>query len=715
MNLSFGHSPWILALCVLLAGAAAWWTYRETIPALTIGKKVLLGGLRFLSLAIVLMLLFEPLLQREESTTTDPVVAILIDSSESMAMADSLVGDSALSINEIAAILYRETRGMDARFYTFGNRTESVDSLEAIELSQSRTDIAGALSAIADQLSDEHLSAVILASDGLYNSGTNPVYVAESFPVPILTIAHGDSTTQKDVRIVSLISNEIAYSGTIVPVQVRIRNDGFSAGQVDVRLSTGSVVVDQQSLNLPADGGEITVDLEFEAQDPGRVEFRVSISRFPEETTYRNNSQGLAIQILDQKKSILLVAGAPSPDVSSFLRMLRSDDTAEVQSFIQSKNGSFYEGNLPTDLSEFDLILLVGYPGSSSNSVESKRLTDVVLAGTPFLFVLDRTTNLSALARDFSSVLPVRPEAIRTGFVEGTFLQSPSAASHAIFNIEDRRDGSIWRRLPPISLNESRWTTSPAATVLATTEIRGIPLGDPLFVVSRQGTVKSAALLAFGFWRWSLTPQDLGPEAERFKALFANLIQWLYATDDDRLVRVHPSEREYAEGESVILRGEVYDESLRPVSDASLSLQLTSPEGQIFPYEMQSRGNGRYSVDIGSLPAGTFSYTAIALRDDTELGSDTGSFSIGRRTLEFRRTRADFDILAQIASRSGGTALSPDQTDQVGALLRALPTFVPVTQASINQSRLWQRYPFMILILVLLSTEWFFRKRSGMV
>lgn len=700
---------------MLLAFSAAWWTYRDTIPEIEPSKRWILGTLRFASLAIILLLLFEPLLQRESVIQTEPVVAVLIDNSESMALADSLTEGMSPSTANIQAAIEAQTRGMDTRVFTFGESLSSADSLGGLELTQSRTDISNALSGVAELLSDDNFAALVLVSDGLYNSGTNPIHVAERFPVPIISVSHGDSTVQRDVRIVDVVSNEIVYAGSIVPVQVRIRNDGYDASQLTITLTSGSQIEDRKVVPLPASGQEVTVDLEYETSEPGRKEYTVSVSRFENEITYRNNAHRMNVQILDQKKSILLVAGAPSPDVSAFMRMLRSDDTAEVTPFIQDNRGSFYEGDLPADLTEFDLIILMGYPGPSSIPADSRRLVDTIKDGTPYLFVMDRRTNLGKLERNFGSVLPARTGSSRSAFLDGTILQTPSASSHAIFDIEDRRDVSIWRRLPPISLSESPWSASPGATVLATSEVRGIDLGDPIFVVGRQGNVRSAAILAHGFWRWSILPEDLEPDAIRFDQLFANLVQWLYATDDDRLVRVYPSQREFAEGESVVLRGEVYDESLLPVTDASLSLLLTSPEGQVFPFEMQARGNGRYSIDIGSLPAGTFSYAATATRDDVEIGEDTGAFTIGQKLLEYRRTQADFAILSQISNRSGGPALLSLDTDEIRNQLESLPNFAPVSEASISQSRLWQRYPFLLVVLVLLSIEWFFRKRFGMV
>lgn len=715
MNLTFGQSPLFLLLLLSIAGAGAWWTYRTTIPEIDPLKRFFLGSLRFVSLAIILFLLFEPLLQKQTARTEEPVVAVLFDSSESMALADSLLGAPRSGSMDLMEAIRAETTGFNTRFYTFADNLSIIDSLDTVTLSGSRTNIASALSDAASQLADDNLSALILVSDGLYNAGSNPLHLAEQFPVPLMTVAHGDTSAQRDVRIADVITNELTYAGSIVPVQVRVRNEGITPSPLVLSLMEGSRVISTERLTLPRSGTEVVVDLEFEARDPGRREFRVALTRYENEATWRNNDHRFSVQVLDQKKSILLVAGAPSPDVSALSRLIHEDDTAELTMFVQSRRGAFIEGELPTDLGSYDLILSIGFPGPATIPADARRIAEQIASGTPFLFVLDHETSLARLDSEFGALLPVTLESSRDSFVPGSMNQMPGATSHAIFDIADRQDASLWRRLPPLYVSESTWSTAPGATELASVEIRGIALPDPLFAVMRRGPVKSAALLANGFWRWTLVPEDLEFEADRFKTMFANLIQWLYASDDDRLVRVYPAEREFAEGESVNLRGEVYDESLRPISDASLSLQVTSPEGQIFPFEMLARGNGRYGLDIGTLPSGAYEYRAAASRDDAILGKDTGSFSIGKRAIEFRQTRADGNLMSGLASRSGGVAFVSSNVNGMNEAIRALPSYLPVTTTSMEQIRLWQLMPLLFFMLFLLTIEWFFRKRFGMV
>ena len=84
MSLSFGLSPWLLALCLVLAAGLTYWTYRRTTPPISRGWRWLLGGLRFVALALIFFLLFEPIVRQLSTTERPPVLAVLIDDSESL-------------------------------------------------------------------------------------------------------------------------------------------------------------------------------------------------------------------------------------------------------------------------------------------------------------------------------------------------------------------------------------------------------------------------------------------------------------------------------------------------------------------------------------------------------------------------------------------------------------------------------------------------------
>ncbi|MDE2833741.1 MAG: carboxypeptidase-like regulatory domain-containing protein [Bacteroidota bacterium] len=180
-------------------------------------------------------------------------------------------------------------------------------------------------------------------------------------------------------------------------------------------------------------------------------------------------------------------------------------------------------------------------------------------------------------------------------------------------------------------------------------------------------------------------------------------------------MRVTPASSTFDGSESILFTGQVYDESLRPVSDADVTLDLIAEDGRSFPYIMQSGPEGHYRLRLESLPEGLYEYRAQAVRLGEILGSDRGSFTVAPLGLEYRDLSADTGLLRQIALRSGGHYFTPETLGTLPAVLAQDSTFMPQISTETVERELWQWPAIAILILILLSIEWVLRKRSGLV
>ena len=67
-----------------------------------------------------------------------------------------------------------------------------------------------------------YVSAYILASDGIFNQGLNPIYKDNYFNAPLYTIQLGDTVEYQDALIKSIINNKITYLGNETPVEIVI-------------------------------------------------------------------------------------------------------------------------------------------------------------------------------------------------------------------------------------------------------------------------------------------------------------------------------------------------------------------------------------------------------------------------------------------------------------------------------------------------------------
>ena len=717
MAFSFGYSPWLLLLCIAVAGGLTYWTYRATVPSLNAGRRVLLGGLRFLALALICFLLFEPVLQRFQSTERPPVLAVLVDDSQSMQVVTA--GDTSAarpdaartSVRPVVDIFQDEAMPGTARFFGVGGASRALSGsiTDSLRFDGARTDLASGLQTVPENLRDENLGGIVLVSDGQYNTGQNPLRVADRSPVPVHTVTVGDTTRLRDLRIRSVTTNDRAYLNSSVPVRVTLSVTDGPGRPVPVTLEQSGRTLDQRPARLPSGTGEVSVDLTFEPKQAGLQQLTVRVPELSGEVTARNNAQSASLRVLESKRQVLLLGAAPSPDVSALRRVYEQTADTEVTARIPTPEGTFLEGPLPDDLSPFDVVVLAGFPSPSVPDDVVQRVATLIDDGTPALFFLDRQTDLTAWTEHFDEVLPARPDATTSSFSEASFRIAEGAQQHPVFRIEDA-EGALFERLPPLQIPTSEWSPTPDAQVLGT----AATTSAPLLVLRRRAGLRTAAFLGSGVWRWALLPSELQAADPLWPGLASNLVRWASTEEDDSPVRVRPTASTFGGTEAVSFTGQVYNESMQPVSDAAVEVTVTDSTGTEYPYTMDSAGQGRYTLEVGTLPEGTYQYEAQARLGDTELGTDQGEFSVAPLRIEYQAPRADAVFMRQLASRSGGTAYTPQTVDQLPTDLSDQNSFSSEVVRQSSEAELWRTSLFLIAILALLASEWTLRKFFGL-
>jgi hypothetical protein len=115
---------------------------------------------------------------------------------------------------------------------------------------------------------------------------------------------------------------------------------------------------------------------------------------------------------------------------------------------------------------------------------------------------------------------------------------------------------------------------------------------------------------------------------------------------------------------------------------------------------------------IAALPAGDYNFEA-----KTQLGTtqykDKGNFTIRVNQLEQSNTRADFDMLAQIAKQTGGLCFKDTQLNELADSLLANANYKKLAYAQTTSDELIDFPWILAFLLALAGLEWFNRKRLG--
>src|SRR5512142_1373889 len=99
IELDLATAAVVAVLLIIAAYAVAFFVYRRTTPPVSNFRRWLLTLLRGTALAIILILLFEPLVRLTTNTRQQPVLAVLVDESQSMHITDR-TGDRARVLHE---------------------------------------------------------------------------------------------------------------------------------------------------------------------------------------------------------------------------------------------------------------------------------------------------------------------------------------------------------------------------------------------------------------------------------------------------------------------------------------------------------------------------------------------------------------------------------------------------------------------------------------
>ena len=157
-------------LAILLAGAiggAAFLEYRRPLSPLTRVQRGALVCLRTLVLALLILLLFRPIVLLPPSGPRNAVVPILVDVSRSMRLSDA---DGQSRLARATTILKSDllpalAPNFATELYGVGE-TLAPATVDQLAAGARRTDLSGALAAVRERHRGQRLAGIILLSDG---------------------------------------------------------------------------------------------------------------------------------------------------------------------------------------------------------------------------------------------------------------------------------------------------------------------------------------------------------------------------------------------------------------------------------------------------------------------------------------------------------------------------------------------------------------------
>lgn len=695
-NISFQYPTWYILFCLLLGFVyASVLYYRDkTFQEQSSILIWLMGIFRFITVSLLSILLLSPLLKSLKIDTKKPIVVIAQDQSESIAseMSEEQKTSYQNGLENLGEALGKE---YELRQYAFGNEVrEGID----FNFTDKISNISKLLSSLYDLYSNQNLGAVILATDGIYNEGSNPVYSGTKLAVPIYTVALGDTTPRRDLVLKRVFHNRIAYLGDKFSIQIDIAAQNCSGSVSNLNIykvdPNGQQRLQQEALVIDRNDYFITKEIILDADKSGVQRYRIVASQVAGEVTTANNSKDIFVDVLDARQKILILANSPHPDVTALRQMLSTNKNYQVS--------VDYIGNPKENVAGFDFVILHQLPsysdgaGAVLNTLQNKKI--------PRLFIVGSQTNVGRL-NQIQDIVSIQTNGRNSNEVQGRI-----AGGFSAFNLSETINQNL-ANFAPLTAPFGEFAAASDAEVLLYQRIGKIDTQFPLLAFGEIDNVKVGILCAEGLWKWRLFDFLQHQNHDIFNEIFAKSIQYVSLKEDKRKFRASLTKNIFQENEPILIDAELYNNSYELINDPDASLVISSEDGKDFNFVFNKSQNA-YTLNAGIFPVGNYTFRASVFSNGEDL-QYSGQFSVQPIQLEIYETTADHSLLRLLSDNYGGQVVYPDNLASISNLIKEKGTVKPVRYETSKTRSLINLKWIFFLLLSLISVEWFLRRYFG--
>lgn len=749
---------WAMALLVLAAVAAVALAWRGLRQEPRRGRRAALLALRTASALLATFLLLEPAVRLLQTARVKNRLAVLVDSSRSMAFpvepgGATRAGAAAAWVRSHRPGLEKLGDRVTLEWHTFDRDVAPADPTalsREVPARGSRTDLLGALKAVASGGgAGRKLAGAVVISDGTDNAG-----LADGLPaaaradlrglgVPVTAIAVG-SGAPKDLALERVAVDDFAFVRNTVTVEVGVTARGFGREEVPIVLRREGAVVARATLRLEPGRERYSVPLSFAPDTTGTFVFTVAAPVFPGEAVAANNARSFVLRVIRDRVRVLLVAGRPSWDERFLRGLLKQDPNVDLVSFFILRTGTDLPGPqeelslIPFPVAEifgsqlrtFDAVLFVDFAYQPYRSLDIERylpgIRDYVRDGGAFAMLGGEQSfgeghyGQTALAE----VLPV--EALDGLGIAEQAVQprlTQEGRRHPVTSLApgDGPNQAAWAALPVLPDANRTRALAPASGARVLLEAPSVPIDGrpaPLVAVREVGAGRTLAVTTDSSWFWGFVAAEEGGTSRAYQRFWNNALRWLVRDPALTPVQVEPSRPAVEPGEAVGLSISVRAPDYGPGAGAPVGADLVSEDGRVVAHaEGVAGADGVAHLEVAPPAPGAYKVVATArprcaaapCPPDAPVEQATGAIAVRSSGPEDADAAPRPDLLRAIAEATGGSFSTADQG--LPEVRLRDPDVVEVGRR--KDVPIWDRGWFLAGLVATLAGEWVLRRRWG--
>lgn len=680
----FGVSFWWILPILLISVGVARHKYKKLVRLPDIGPGIvwLISSLRFLVVFILLFLLLKPALLLLRTEKEKPLLLIAQDNSASLLNGK----DSSYYRQEYEESLRKQVDILKDKFevewLTFGKNTYKSDKIDFFE---HYTDIAGVFDYIADNYIYKQPEAILLLSDGIYNTGVNPRYRVN--PCPVYTVCLGDTTEFPDIYIKNPECDKFNYIKTIFPIKADIVAVKQQGKKVRCVLRENGNIIDSQEIDINSEHFLKEVVFHTEARRKGMTTYTLTVESDNAERSKENNTVTLHVNILDNSGDIPVFYSAPHPDVAAIVEALGISGIYDCSLHSLSEPLSELKGNV---------IILHNPEPENPNYQELVRQADKKNISLWYILTNRRSIdNLARFGKAYSVVFNTEMNEYATPAFNKDF---------PFFDFSEEEVNGFMA-YPPLVIPFGEIRNN-GGKPLFTQRIKNMDTSNGLLTVYDNRNSRIACFWGEGLWRWRLFSYKENGSHDLFNTLVNKIVNYLAAKKSNERF-IHDIKPLYDETEEAVINVQLYNESYEPVNTPEVNLALKYQDKE-YNYSLNRNGD-RYRINLGNLSSGEYDFT-LSTDLKGEKFVQKGVFYVRTQNPELNDMVADKALLKAIAENSGAEV---SDLKDVGKLLQKIDensNFQPVYKTMTQYVELGELKFLGIILLILLCLEWFLLK-----
>jgi hypothetical protein len=668
----------LLLLSIVIAGGLSYFQYFFKAKSKS-NVIILLAFLRFLVIFGLLVLLINPIVTKNSLEITKTPLAIAVDNSSSI---------TALKSDKKVLELYKELTSNAALREKFDIQSYQFDadlkSSQEFDFKGKQTN----LDAVAKNLKSINRNTIfptVIITDGNQTTGNDYVYrfdpVNKVYPLVV-----GDTTTFFDLKINQLNVNKYAFHKNKFPVEVFLQYAGDKNITADFSIMQGNSVVAKEKVSFSSSKKTASLNLLLPADKVGLQIFKANISSPAKEKNSYNNIKNFAVEVIDQKSTIAIVSSINHPDIAALKRAIESNAQRKV--ILVKPN----EINLLQDAS----VLVLYQPNATFKPVFDHNK----LAGTNTFIITGKNTDFNFLNQQQNNLVFKM-----SGQTEDYLNEFQSQFN--LFAI----DNIGFENFPPLQNLFGTVSTNGNVSVLLSSKIRNVSTNAPLLAFAENQNKRTAFLLGENSWKWRLQSHIDNQSFEKYDVFIDKIIQYL-ATSASKKSLVVTHESFYNSGEAIVINAQYFNKNYEFDEKARLTISVTNTETkQTKNYDLL-KGNNSFSVNLDGLSAGKYNFSVKELNTNT---SYSGHFEILDFDIEKQFVNPDVVKLKQLALQTNGKAFFENQTDLLINALLENKEYKSIEKNISTKTPIIDWVWLLVLIALLLTTEWFIRKYNGLL